>query len=309
MMLNCVKFSKVKKIITWSIALMGIILPALAQPDAPAKPRKTSKKKTLLWEVSGNGLSKPSYIFGTMHRLCKEGTDLSPAMQKVIADVDQIYFELDMDNMAELMGGLQFMKMKKGLSLSKLLSKEDYDRLKVFYDKMKPGLPFSMVEGMLPMLTAQMIGDAAMDCKDKTGMEEVIMNEARKTKKEIKGLETMKFQAAVFDSIPYELQARELMKYVDSASYFAAVSKRLSDAYLQQDLKKISQLMNSSDNAILDYMDMLLYSRNRNWVVQLKNLMSQNKLLIAVGAGHLPGEQGVLELLKKEGYKVKPVRN
>lgn len=298
-----------RKIITWSIALMGIVLPGLAQPDAPAKARKAVKKKTLLWEISGNGLSRPCYIFGTMHRLCKEGVSLSPAMKKIIADVDQIYFELDMDNMTELMGGLQYMKMKKGLGLADLLSREDYDRLKVFYNKIKPGIPFSMVEHMQPMLTGELIGDAALDCQEKAGLEEMIMTEARKTKKEIRGLETMKFQAGVFDSIPYEYQARELMKYVDSSTYFTGVSKRLTDAYLKQDLDRISLLMNSPDNGILAYMDLLLYSRNRNWVDQLKTLMPQNKLLIAVGAGHLPGEQGVLALLKKEGYSVKPVRN
>ena len=81
------------------------------------------------------------------------------------------------------------------------------------------------------------------------------------------------------------------------------------NAYREQDLEKLSALIASADNDMSGFEDLLLYNRNRNWVAKLKTLLPEKALVVAVGAGHLPGEQGVIELLRKEGYKLTPVQN
>jgi uncharacterized protein YbaP (TraB family) len=81
-------------------------------------------------------------------------------------------------------------------------------------------------------------------------------------------------------------------------------------AYREQNLELLDSLSNKSDPGMeADYMDLLLYGRNRHWVEQMPALMKENSLLFAVGAGHLPGEQGVINLLRKKGYKLTPMKN
>jgi uncharacterized protein YbaP (TraB family) len=80
-------------------------------------------------------------------------------------------------------------------------------------------------------------------------------------------------------------------------------------AYKNQDLEKLEALMMKSDMGMGNFTEVLLYKRNRNWVAKLKELMPQKSLLVAVGAGHLPGEKGVINLLRKAGYTVTPMEN
>jgi hypothetical protein len=128
-------------------------------------------------------------------------------------------------------------------------------------------------------------------------------------KKPVKGLETAAFQAGLFDSIPYEKQAKELVDYLDSMDQNKKITQQLAVLYTSQDLDGIQALSDKDDPEMNGYMDLLLYNRNRKWAKELDGLLPGKSLLIAVGAGHLPGQQGVIELLRKEGYTVDPVNN
>lgn len=127
--------------------------------------------------------------------------------------------------------------------------------------------------------------------------------------KKIQGLETAEFQAGLFDSIPYEQQARDLVNYIDSSEYYKKNTKELVETYRRQDLEKIDELTRSSDAGMTNYLDLLLYQRNRKWADSLDRLLPAKSLLIAVGAAHLPGDQGLINLLKKKGFEVTPVKN
>jgi len=83
----------------------------------------------------------------------------------------------------------------------------------------------------------------------------------------------------------------------------------MMEAYKEQDLEKLGDFIKNSGDGMMQYEDMLLNNRNRNWVLKLKTIMNERAVTIAVGAGHLPGDKGLIELLKKEGYTVKPVKN
>ncbi|HEY0355647.1 MAG TPA: TraB/GumN family protein, partial [Flavisolibacter sp.] len=84
--------------------------------------------------------------------------------------------------------------------------------------------------------------------------------------------------------------------------------KMLTEAYRQQQLNKMDELTRN-EKSIEGFTDILLYDRNADWAKKLEELMKNNALVIAVGAGHLPGEKGVINLLRKAGYKVEPVKN
>jgi uncharacterized protein YbaP (TraB family) len=274
--------------------------------------QSVSENNTLLWKISGNGLEKPSYLFGTIHMLCSDDAVLSRNMKKAIAECDEVYFEVDMDNMLEMLTAVGKMKMTGDTTLHDLLSKEDYKKVKDYFDEKSSMLPFSVLETFKPILAASTLEQGSMPCDNTAMMEQVIMEEAKDHGKKIKGLETLAYQAGVLDSIPYKLQAQQLVQYIDSATTGAQENKQMKemfDAYRQQDLKKLEVLMVEGDVAMSGFMDIMLYHRNQNWVRKLKELMRLKSMVIAVGAGHLPGEKGVINLLRKEGYKVTPVEN
>ena len=167
----------------------------------------------------------------------------------------------------------------------------------------------SMINRFKPALVSSLLGEQTMGCTQQKGMEQVIMKEATDNDKTILGLETIQFQSSLFDSIPYEKQAKELLKYVDSMDSYKGMTLEMVAAYKAQDLAKLEDLVSKSDPAMTDYLDLMLYGRNRKWVQQMPNLMMEGALLFAVGAGHLPGEQGVINLLRKKGFTLRPILN
>ncbi|RYY58285.1 MAG: TraB/GumN family protein [Chitinophagaceae bacterium] len=273
--------------------------------------------KSLLWKVSGNGITRPSYIFGTIHMICKDDAALSDSMKRIIRDADEVYFEVDLDNMMEMVGMMKQMKMKGDTTLKDLLAEKDYATVKEYFSQHSGMLPFSLLETYKPILAASVLQQGSFKCES-TAMEQVIMTEAKKHNKKILGLETMGYQASVLDEIPYKVQADQLLSYIQdenngTADSSAAESNREFDemmqAYREQDIAKLESVMMKSDVGISAYTDVLLYKRNYNWIEKMKQLLPAKQLLIAVGAGHLPGEKGVISLLRKAGYTVTPVLN
>jgi uncharacterized protein YbaP (TraB family) len=270
---------------------------------------QTATPHTLLWRISGKGITKPSYLFGTMHVLCAEDAVLSDSLKAVIAGCDELYFEINMSDMAGMLNAMKYMRMNDSKKLSDLLKPDEYSRVKEYFSKHVSMLPFGMLERFKPMLISSLIEEQGMGCQTQGGMELTIMKEGQPYHKPVNGLETAEFQAGLFDSIPYELQARELVNYIDSADENSKMIQQLVDLYKRQDLEGIDKLSERSETGINGYMDLLLYDRNRKWARELDHLLGRKSLLIAVGAAHLPGINGVIELLRKEGYRVEPVKN
>lgn len=268
-------------------------------------------QQTLLWEISGNGLKQPSYLFGTMHILCDQDATLSPALKKAIKDAQVIYFELDMDDMSELTGVVKYLRMNDGQKLSDLLTKEEYDRVDKYFKDHKMPMPLSFMNRYKPFFVSALIGEQVMACgtDKKNGMEQQIMAESKQYEKEIKGLETAEFQASLFDSIPYDKQAKDLVMYIDSIESYKKITLAMVEMYRKQDLKRLDSLVQKSDPGMEQYMDLLLYNRNRRWVASMPGIMGPRTALFAVGAGHLGGEQGVINLLKQKGYTLTPIKN
>jgi hypothetical protein len=150
-----------------------------------------------------------------------------------------------------------------------------------------------------------------MNCKA-VAVEQMVMKEAKANRKEIKGLETMAYQLSIFDSIPYKFQAQQLLHFVenlDSSDSSAKEYEELAMAYKAQDLILMEKLTSKEIMGFGNFTEVLLYNRNKNWVTKLSGLINGQSLVIAVGAGHLPGEKGMINLLRLAGYKVEPIEN
>ena len=265
--------------------------------------------KTLLWKISGRHLSSPSYLFGTMHILCSEDAKLSDSLKMAIQQCDEVYFEINLDDMNGMLNSMKYMRMKDNKTLADLLRPAEYQKVKSYFNNQGTILPFSMLERFKPLLISSLIEENGLDCKLTNGMELVILTEAHSRSKKINGLETAAFQAGLFDSIPYEQQARDLVNYIDSLDFYKKMTSELVATYKNQDLDKIDSLTRTGDASIGNNLNLLLYDRNRKWADSLEHILPGHSVLLAVGAAHLPGENGLINLLRKKGFELTPIKN
>lgn len=281
-------------------------LSALGQQGS-SRPAEKPASHTLLWKIEGPAGTAPSYLFGTMHVLCEADAVLSEGLQQAIRQSSRVFFEVDMDNLGQMLSAFRYLRMKDGLTLADLLSPDDYQRLQDYLKSQ--GIPLTLFSRFKPFVLAALLGEQAFDCEKKNGMEMQILKEAKSQDKKVMGLETLEFQAGLFDSIPYQDQARDLLKYIDSAAQYAHSTRQMAAVYREENLERLESLMIDSDPGMQGYMELLVYGRNRRWVEQMSSLIQASPCLFAVGAGHLPGEQGVIKLLRQKGYTVSPLKN
>lgn len=269
--------------------------------------KKNKDDNSLLWEISGNGLSKPSYLFGTIHMMCKEDIVFSENLKSAFTSSSELYLEMNIDDPSTMMSGLLLMSMKDK-TLKDLYTEEEYNRVKTYFnDSLK--VPFAMMQKMKPLFLQALIYPKLMTCKNMSSIEQELLTIAKKDKKPIKGLETMEFQAAIFDSIPYKNQAEALLKSIDSVNNYGDEFGKMVAVYKDQNLTAMQEMFNKSDYGDEEQQAVLLDNRNVNWVHQLETIMKTNSVFIAVGAGHLPGKMGLITLLRNAGYKVRPLYN
>jgi uncharacterized protein len=287
---------------------------------ASATPATIEDKKSLLWEISGKDLKKPSYLYGTIHLIPKADFFLTDATKKVFDASQKVTFEInmkDMNNPMAMMGMMSKAMMPNGKKLKDFLSADDYGLVKRKFDSL--GLPLQMLERIKPMFLSVMVGNdgekmsldgSSNENNKSTSYEMEFLQMGEKQKKEFGGLETVEFQMGIFDSIPYKAQAEMLVKTIkgegsDSNDEFNKMVKM----YKSQDIEAMSQMLGSSDETDLaKYEGMLITTRNRNWIPIMRKMMLEKSTFFAVGAGHLGGEKGVVNLLRQEGYKVKSLK-
>ena len=262
-------------------------------------------ENSLLWKISGNGLSQPSYLFGTVHITCD--ATLAPKVNTALDATKQLYLELDMDDpnmMKEMMGG---MTMKNGVSMTSLLSTEDYKLVEDFI-KSKTGMPLKMLDSYKPFLVSAMLMPAMLDCKAQS-IEQSLIDATKKQNEEIFGLETVQEQLDAFDAIPYKEQMEDLLASAkDDMANDKAEYNKMIELYNAQKLNELMAFMKSSKNKTASHDDVLLINRNKSWIPRIEKIAKEKPTFFGVGAGHLSGENGVIMLLRKKGYKVEAVK-
>ena len=264
------------------------------------------KTNTLLWEISGNGLQQPSYMFGTIHMICKEDFLISEIVKQKFNSSKQVYLELDMDDPQLQVTMMQQMQLPDKETLKNKLGESDFKKLDSFLQK-EMNMNLVMFDKFKPMMVMSILAQRLLPC---AGMESYDMNFAKmatEQKKELLGLEKVEDQLGVFDAIPDSLEIRSIMNMVNDFESHKKEFSRMSSIYKTQDLDALYQLMAESPE-MMGSKELLLDRRNRNWIPVMESVMKNSTTFFAVGAGHLAGSQGVLELLRKQGYKVKGIK-
>ncbi len=262
---------------------------------------------SLLWEISGKDIKQPSYLFGTFHLMCKEDIHFSENLLKALKYSSSLYLEIDLDDPTNTFNAFKYMYMKDGITLRKLFDSTQYKKIQKFFSD-SLHMTMSMVEKMKPAFSSSLVYPFMMTCKTTDGIEMELIKKSKQLQKESYGFETVEFQSSIFDNIPYNEQATALYNMIDSIDAYKSNFIKMLSLYKSQRLDEIEKSFND-EPGFEEQKDVLLTNRNKNWVSQLKNILPQSTIFIAVGAGHLAGEIGLIQLLKNEGYTLKPVYN
>ena len=282
-------------------------------------------EKSVLWKISGNNLKKPSFLLGTIHVIPKKDFIVSKGLQTALERSQRVTYEIDMKEMTNLRAQMSLITksfMAGGKTLRDLLSEEDYQYV---HSKMEEkGLPAGFMDRLKPMFLTMMFsseedGPGAKAGGRMSSVEMEVYRMARKQKLESGGLESMASQMAIFDSIPYTEQAQMLLQSLRQGDLAAALSDSTATPqeneldmmlrmYKQQDIAAMQNLIQSEGSGYSKYEEVLLNQRNRNWIPIMGRMMREKPTLFAVGAGHLGGDQGVIALLRRAGYRVEVMK-
>lgn len=272
-----------------------MFFPALAQ----------DLEKSLLWKIEGDDI-KTSYLFGTVHMLPKEKFELKEKVKSAISESEVMVMELDFSNPAISAEMMNNVMMKGDETVGDYLSGEQFSTLDSLLLQ-TAGVSLTAVEKMKPFMISTMLIKRFVG-SEPASFEGTLTQMAMADSMQIIGLETVTEQMAIFDSISYRTQAEGLVDMIEDEAAMQAMYSDLIEAYRKEDLVALHNLILEGMNSPKEE-EFLLSRRNRMWIDKLDDVMGQQHSFIAVGAGHLPGKSGVINLLKDAGYRVNPVLN
>lgn len=283
------------------VAAIAVAVPAQAQ---------------LLWKVEGNGAKGATYILGTHHIAPASMTDSIKGFTDALKSVDVIYGEIDMlsaDPQAQQAAVMKYALAPADSTLTDLLSAQQIDSLNNVLAVYTGGMLTAQALNQLKpaMVVTQLAAlqslKAFPDFNPAMQLDALIQRKGQELNIPSKGFETLDRQMELLMGEPLKKQADALMEAVAKDGEAVALAQKLADAYVAQDLDAIANIMEKESDMDADARQRLLYDRNAAWVEAMQNFMSEQSAFVAVGAGHLPGEKGVLELLREKGYIVSPV--
>lgn len=270
------------------------------------RPFPTSEN-SVFWEVSGNGLKSPSVIYGTMHLMTKDNFVLSKKVVKSLKKSEILLMELDATEASSSM--LDLITLKDG-SFFDFFSTEEIDSIlewgtvnlhvdsatfRFVFDKLKPFV-----------LLQQAIATAY---PDETESYELHFEEvAKKNSIKILGLETMEEQISLFDKIEDSILAELVMDAIRSTEKSKAELIELEEVYLKGNIDELYAFGIETDASVTAENKLFIIDRNVKWIPLIIEQIKLSKTFIAVGAGHLGGQSGVIRLLEAEGYTLTPIK-
>ena len=267
----------------------------------------------LLWKISGNGLEKPSYLFGTLHVAPIHICDSIAGFNEAFNSCKQLYGELELDDIQAVSKEIaKYTLLPQDSLLDKLYTPEEYKlidevvkkNMGVSADQLKMLKPVTISTQLSVIISMQ----AFNDFNPTLPLDAFLQKKAKEQGMSVKGFETSLFQAQILFGEPLPQQASALLKTIKHFDKMKPFIIEMCDVYMKQNLDSIFKLMQDPELSFTpEEMNRLVNNRNHNWSQQLKDILPQQPTFIVVGGGHLPGSNGLIELLRKQGFTVTPV--
>ncbi|QNL51257.1 TraB/GumN family protein [Olivibacter sp. SDN3] len=261
-------------------------------------------EKTNLWKISGKDLKEPSYLFGTFHLLCPEDLQVSNTLKKRFDKTRQLFLEIDFSNPNIGVQMTQAMTMRNDTTLHDLYDQETYDSVSRVIER-TTHVGLEMFNKTKPFGLYAVILMGALECQP-ASWELNLVKMAQEKNMQINGLETVEGQAAIFDRIPYILQARQLKEMAFNIDSTRGEIQHLITIYKDQNIQAMHNRI-TNDPLMERFLGPMLYDRNTQWISTIIQQAKEASTFFAFGAGHLGGDKGVIALLRKNGYIVSPI--
>ncbi|MBS1569322.1 MAG: TraB/GumN family protein [Bacteroidetes bacterium] len=275
-----------------------LLLPLLGWCQSPAK--------ALLWKIEGHGLLKPSYVVGTVHSSDARAFRQVPQLLGVLKGQDVLAGEMDLSaGPATSHTMVDDLMMPTGKELGDFYTPKELRRVHAALGK-EMGPMAMMADRMKPFFLMAFLTKSTMQADSSMVLDQYLQAKAKEMGKRVMGLETMEEQLAAVDGMPLQDQADMLYQMVRSGSGTKMMGRFL-DAYAEQDLGRLAKMVDKGD--MPDLMGkLLLKDRNAVMAHRMDSLMQGgHTFLFAIGAAHLPSNDGVLDLLQDKGYVVEAV--
>lgn len=261
--------------------------------------------KGLLWKINRVGL-KPSYLYGTMHLPDKEITTLSRPVLEALDNALSVTLEVKF-NVNTFYEMSKAMNYADGSTLKGEIGTELYDGALPLLKK------YGFNEEMLTTLKpwAAYLSLSMPPSKGGLPLDMVISNRGKKFGSTIYGLETLEEQLSIFDEMEEEDQTQLLKDTVCNYDQFQNDIKQMKELYIEHDLAGLAAMADKYEpdtkDRYKDLMENLITKRNHRMVKRMQDRLIEGNAFIAVGALHLPGDEGILGLLEKDGFLVEAI--
>ncbi len=261
------------------------------------------KKNTLLWKIEGEKVQAPCYLFGTMHVKDKRAFLSNDVLLKKIEKCSVFAAEFDL---AEVDASkiAQSMRLPQGQGLSDLLRPKYYAKLDVILQK-NCGIALKALEHNKPLLILNLLTEAQFKADRPEALDHFLYEFAKEKGLQTTGIETFDEQLNILGKIPLHEQMRSLIWTIKNIKSFRRQLKKTADLYAKMDLNRLNKAVKRQAKGMRKP---LLYERNKLMANRIGKIIKKDATFIAIGAGHLSGGKGVLRLLKKKGFNVKPIR-
>lgn len=267
-------------------------------------------EKSLLWEISGKNLEKPSYLYGTIHIVCKGEELMTNELQKAFDKTETLALEVDMSDPSLQTRMLQISFAKDGKKMSDRLSPEVVEKLDSLFQS-KLGAGFAVFEMLSPQFILAQLSLLGLDCPMDLGYDMVFMNLAKTEGKDLVGLESIDTQIDALFSQSNEDAVAAISYLAENQNELKSETLKMMNLYKQKDVQGLYEMTKESfQDPKYPQSDIKVFLDNRNisWIPVIEKLIAEKPAFIAVGAAHLAGENGVINLLKKQGYTLKPIQ-
>ena len=261
---------------------------------------------SLLWKIEKEG-HQTSYIFGTMHMIDEEYFNITPHLNQTIQSSDQIIMEIG--GQPNPLEALSLMTLKNE-TINDYFTKDELTELVQFMDVQLGISPqqFQMTyTKMKPFLILQSITQAFFS-KNVKSYDLSIMQLGQENEIPLIGFETMEQQLGFFDLIPNKAIAKMIMTSVKDFEKEKKGAEKLMKLYAKEQVDKFIPLMKDQSPEFMEFEDVFLTNRNTAWIPTILKETKEKKCFIAVGAAHLFDENGIINLLKKEGFILTPTQ-
>lgn len=281
----------------------------------------------LLYKISGKDLTAPSYIIGTHHLANVGFVNKIAGVKDALTNTEQVYGEVrwdDMTNPDSLKVVQAAMMLPDGQSLKTVLSAEQYKKFDaVITQMMGVGLSNPQVGAQMGKMSPAALSTQLQvlmfmqkhmgEYDPSSTFDQYFQAQAKHNNEPVGGLETLAFQTnLLYKGSDIKRQVEQLMCLLDNQEFYEQMMESMTDAFYAQDLDALKAAMDKKLGGTCDStpeeLAQLIDNRNADWAKKMPAIMAAKPTFFVVGAGHLPGAKGVLQLLKDAGYTVEAVK-